>query len=192
MPILGNELKDVPQKSVDGDVNFEARLTTVDGIPVTCESRCQRSHGGCDLKYVAFTAGDHLLHIHCRGCAVRGSPFRVRVSAAAAFAPHCAMSGPGTTHARPGQLAKFSVHLRDRWHNVCTDGSAKIVVQASGPAQPIISVLDLFDGTHQVAARYGLSGTYQLSVSVRTGGQQLPVEGSPLLVVVSRANHNQA
>jgi hypothetical protein len=160
-------------------------MVRLDGSPVACERHFRRTADGCQLIFVTFSAGVHHLHIARRSVSVSGSPFLVRVAAAPAFAPHCTVSGAGCTAARSGKLSHFLVHLRDRWHNVCTTGGARVSVKASGPTHPIISVLDLFDGSYQVAVHYGLSGTYRLAVTVRTGEQQLPVESSPLTVVVS-------
>ena len=95
----------------------------------------------------------------------------------------------GTSHARPGKLSCFLVHVADRYRNLCTSGGTRVCVKASGPTHPIISVLDLFDGSHQVKIRYGLSGSYQLTVTVGSAAEQpLPVAGSPLTVRVTPPN----
>ena len=76
------------------------------------------------------------------------------------------------------------MHCVDRWNNPCDKGGDKVMVKSSGPSSPITSVQDLNDGTYQVSCRYGLSGVYQLLVTIGEGPARRPVLGSPFTVYV--------
>ena len=84
---------------------------------------------GCELTFIPFAAGEQRLGISYRGVSVRGSPFRVPVSAGPAHAPNCYTSGEGCKAAIPGKLAHFTLHCRDRWNNPCTEGATRVSVR---------------------------------------------------------------
>lgn len=62
----------------------------------------------------------------------------------------------------------------------CTSGGERFGVRCVGPTHPIVSVLDNADGTYTVSARYGLSGVYQMAVSLVDGGRSGSGPGSGL------------
>jgi len=166
---------------------FVASLQRPDGAPVDCTSRCfDRDDGSYRLAYTTFTAGAMQLSISCRGCPVRGSPFDVVVAPGRAHAPHCRVVGSGASFARLAPtVATFTLVCYDRWRNRCVAGGERVVVKAAGPTHPILSVLDLSDGTYQVCARYSLSGIYLLTVGLGARAEErVLVPGSPLTVYV--------
>ena len=166
---------------------FVAFLQRPDGAPVDCTSRCfDRDDGSYRLAYTTFTAGAVQLSISCRGCPVRGSPFDVVVAPGRAHAPHCRIVGSGASFARLAPtVATFTLVCYDRWRNRCVAGGERVVVKAAGPTHPILSVLDLSDGSYQVCARYSLSGIYLLTVGLGARAEErVLVPGSPLTVYV--------
>ena len=168
-----------------GSGAFVAALRRADGTVVDCASRCfDRGDGSSRLGYTTFTSGALQLELSCRGLHVKGSPFAVNVAPGRAHAPHCRIVGAGAIYARLAPtVATFSVLCHDRWHNRCVGGGERIVARAAGPTPPIVSVLDLCDGSYQVCCRYSLSGVYQLTVGLGSRPEErVPLPGSPFTV----------
>lgn len=176
----------------DGSV-FEASIKSARGTPLEATSRClDRGDGSYRLVYSTAVSGEsHALHVTCRGVDVRGSPFSIDVSPGRAHAPYCYIVGAGATYAPLGpRLGKFTVHCVDRFRNRCTHGGEKVVVRASGPSHPLVSVVDVDGGAYEVSCRYALSGVYHMSVCLvqpargAHGERRSPVMGSPIDVYV--------
>ena len=99
--------------------------------------------GGHTASYSVRRAGEYALTVQLRGGAVlAGSPFSLRVLAAAPYAPACELACEaaryeegGRLHLVAGERLRLRLHVRDRWGNACEAEAVGILtsqVEAGG------------------------------------------------------------
>ena len=99
--------------------------------------------GGHTASYSVRRAGEYALTVQLRGGAVlAGSPFALRVLAAAPYAPACELACEaarceegGRLHIVAGERLRLRLHVRDRWGNACEAAAVGILtsqVEAGG------------------------------------------------------------
>ena len=99
--------------------------------------------GGHTASYSVRRAGEYALTVQLRGGAVlAGSPFALRVRAAAPYAPACELACEaarreegGRLHLVAGERLRLRLHVRDRWGNACEAQAVGILtsqVEAGG------------------------------------------------------------
>ena len=150
----------------------------------------QSGRASLRVRYRATHAGEWLLHVALRSRAVHGSPFRLRVLAAAAAAHRCIAHGAGLVQAAAGAEATFVVIAHDEFGNRCDSGGDAFSAELCCCVRPgegsrllaACELVDCEDGTYLGVFTPPADAPSACMLHIRLGAEQL--HGSPFTCAV--------